>query len=106
MRSWIWLALSLVFAIPCQAMDDPSPARQAELQSLVIHDCGSCHGLTLRGGLGPSLLPGALSNQSPAYLTAIILHGRAGSAMPPWKHLLTPAEARWIADRLLQGPDS
>lgn len=106
MKFWIWPALSLVFAIPCQALDTPSPTRQAELQHLVIHDCGSCHGQHMRGGLGPPLLPGSLSSQSPDYLTAVILHGRPGSAMPPWKHLLTPVEARWIADRLLEGPES
>ena len=106
MRFWIWPALSLFLALPCQAMDNPSTSRQAELQYLVTHDCGSCHGLTMRGGLGPSLLPDALTSQSPDYLAAIILHGRPGSAMPPWKHLLTPEEARWIADRLLEGPGS
>ena len=106
MKSWIWPALSLIFTVSSQAADPPSPSRQAELQHLVIHDCGSCHGLTMRGGLGPSLLPDSLSSQSPDYLTAIILHGRPGSAMPPWKHLLTPLEARWIANRLLEGPGS
>ena len=106
MKSWIWPALSLFSAFLCQAADIPSPTRQAELEFLVIHDCGSCHGLSLRGGLGPPLLPESLSSRSADYLTAVILHGRASSAMPPWKHLLTPYEARWIAQRLLEGPDS
>ena len=87
MKSWTWLALSLFVTVPCQAMDAPSPARQAELQHLVAQDCGSCHGLTLRGGLGPSLLPDALSSRSPDALAAIILHGRPGSAMPPWRQI-------------------
>ena len=106
MKSWIWPALSLAIIIPCQAADLPSSSRQAELQHLVTHDCGSCHGLNMRGGLGPPLLPAELSSQSPEYLAAIILHGRPGSAMPPWGDLLTPDEARWIANRLLEGPDS
>ena len=103
MRFWIWPALSLLLAFPCLAADTPPPARQTELQNLLTHDCGSCHGLKMRGGLGPPLLPGALSSRSTDYLTAIILHGRPGSAMPPWRDLLTPAEARWIAHRLLDG---
>lgn len=103
MKSWIWLALSLSMAFPCGAADLPSPARQAELENLLTHDCGSCHGLKMRGGLGPPLVPQALSSRSPDYLTAIILHGRPGSAMPAWRDLLTPAEARWIADRLIDG---
>ena len=40
------------------AQDGPSAARQDELLHLLRQDCGSCHGLTLRGGLGPlSSLP-------------------------------------------------
>jgi cytochrome c55X len=103
MRCWIWLALSLTLTLPCHAAETPSPERQTELQNLLVQDCGSCHGLKMRGGLGPALLPDALSSRSPDYLTATILHGRPGSAMPPWRDLLTPAEARWIADRLLDG---
>ena len=103
MRSWIWLALSLCLTLPGQAAEKLSPVRQAELENLLIHDCGSCHGLKMRGGLGPPLLPEALTSRSPDYLTATILYGRPGSAMPPWSSLLTPAEARWIADRLVEG---
>ena len=32
-------------------------ARQNELLYFIKHDCGSCHGMTLKGGLGPALLP-------------------------------------------------
>ena len=110
MKAWIALALSLALGsgLVSQplAAEPPAPERAAELQNLLVQDCGSCHGLRMRGGLGPSLLPEHLSSRSPDYLTAIILHGRPGSAMPPWEGLLTPAEARWLAERLLEGPDS
>ena len=33
------------------ASAEPSSARQSELRNLVVQDCGSCHGLTLKGGL-------------------------------------------------------
>ena len=36
-------------------------ARQNELQYFIKHDCGSCHGMTLKGGLGPALLPETLA---------------------------------------------
>ena len=36
MRSLIWLALSLGFVVPGQAMDAPSPACQAELEYLLL----------------------------------------------------------------------
>jgi len=49
--------LALFFmALPCLAAEPP-PARQAALVDLVRQDCGSCHGMTLKGGLGRSLLP-------------------------------------------------
>ncbi len=106
MRTSAWLALSLALGTPALAGEAPSEARAQELANLLVQDCGSCHGLKMRGGLGPALLPDQLTSRSPDYLTAIILHGKPGSAMPAWRGLLTPVEARWIAERLLEGPDS
>jgi len=83
--------------------DGVSRARAGELQNLLIQDCGSCHGLQMKGGLGPALLPEVLRGKNANYLSSVILHGRSGTAMPPWSALLSPAEARWIAERLLQG---
>jgi len=54
------ILLALVAASAASAADGPAPARRAELLHLVRQDCGSCHGLTLKGGLGPSLEPAAL----------------------------------------------
>ncbi len=106
MKAWIWLALSLTCGAPALAADAPTAERAQALQNLLIQDCGSCHGLKMRGGLGPALLPDQLTSRSPEYLTTIILHGKPGSAMPAWRGLLTPVEARWIAQRLLEGPES
>ncbi len=103
MRHLAWLALSLLFASPLGASDAIDDSRKQALQNLLVQDCGSCHGLTMRGGLGPALLPDDLTSRSPDYLTAIILDGRPGTAMPPWRSLLSPEEARWLADRLLDG---
>jgi cytochrome c55X len=94
---------SLLLAEPLLAQEYIIPDRQSELANMLIQDCGSCHGLKLKGGLGPPLLPGTLSGKSADYLSAVILHGRPGTAMPPWRELLSPAEAQWIANRLLQG---
>lgn len=81
----------------------PDRIRQRELVRLVRHDCGSCHGLTLQGGLGPALTREALKAWRPDLLQAAILYGRPGTAMPPWNTQLTEAEARWIAEQLLAG---
>ncbi len=110
MKAWTWLAPRLMFGLalcaPVLADDIPTAERALELRNLLIQDCGSCHGLKMRGGLGPALLPEQLTSRSLEYLTTIILHGKPGSAMPAWRGLLTPTEARWIAQRLLEGPDS
>lgn len=98
-----WLALSLMLSTALIAGDGITSAREQELQNLLIQDCGSCHGLQMKGGLGPALLPQVLQGKNADYLSSIILHGRSGSAMPAWKGLLSPEEARWIAERLLQG---
>jgi cytochrome c55X len=99
----VWLALSFLIAAPLTASDDISGARQQELRNLLIQDCGSCHGLKMRGGLGPALVPHMLQGKSADYISSVILDGRPGTAMPPWRPLLSPAEAHWMADQLLQG---
>lgn len=78
-------------------------ARTRELVRLVRQDCGSCHGLSLKGGLGPALLPAALQDKPEESLKATILMGRPGTAMPPWGRFLTEVEVDWILARLRAG---
>ncbi len=85
------------------AFADVDPARQNELLYFIKHDCGSCHGMTLKGGLGPALLPQTLSAQPKSYLVSTIMEGRKDTAMPPWKSMLTLDEASWITERLQKG---
>lgn len=75
----------------------------ANLQNLLVQDCGSCHGLTMKGGLGPALLPANLAEKPDAILISTILDGRPGTAMPPWRGLLDEAEAEWITATLRRG---
>ena len=88
------LAMAATAAIP--------PQRAAELEHMVIQDCGSCHGLTMKGGLGKPITPTDLAGFDPEGLAAIILDGVPGTAMPPWRPLITEAEALWIADLALK----
>ncbi|HZP87925.1 MAG TPA: cytochrome c [Burkholderiales bacterium] len=81
----------------------PQPSRQRELVRLVRHDCGSCHGMTLQGGLGPALTTSALAGRPIDYLEATILRGRPGTAMPGWQGLVDADDARWIAQQLKNG---
>ncbi len=80
-----------------------SNERKAQLNHIVKQDCGSCHGMTLKGGLGPALLTENLKGKTVAFLQHTILYGRAGTAMPPWKSLLTEQEALWISQQLKAG---
>ena len=95
-------AAGLALALSAQAAP-PEGARRAQLVELVRQDCGSCHGLTLKGGLGPPLVPQALVERDVTLLESVILNGRPGTAMPPWRPFLTEAEARWIAEQLKKG---
>ena len=73
-----------------------SKLRQSELDNIFEQDCGSCHGLTRKGGLGSPLLPGMLAEKSDEVLLEIVLDGLPGTAMPPWRPFLTLAEASYI----------
>ena len=95
---------STLLAPPAFAADAaPADERQRELVHIVRQDCGSCHGLTLQGGLGPALTPGALQGKPEDGLAATIVGGRPGTPMPPFRGILTEAEADWVVDRLIEG---
>jgi cytochrome c55X len=106
MRTTSLIAAGLTVVLTTAASaQSPAPDREREhaLVRLVRQDCGSCHGLTLRGGLGPSLLPRALRDKPVDSLRATILLGRPGTAMPPWQGILNEADADWILVQLLAG---
>lgn len=94
-ESLLVLALTLT-----PAFADVTAERAAALEHMVTQDCGSCHGLTMKGGLGRPLTPAALAQAEPEGLALIILDGVPGTAMPPWRPLLTEDEALWIARHL------
>ena len=95
--------LLAALALPFAAEAAPSAERQAELMNRLVQDCGSCHGLTMKGGLGPDLLPRRLADFSDESLVDTILHGREGTPMPPWSFELSPDEAAWLVDVLKKG---
>jgi len=96
-----WLLVALLGGVlPVSAAQ---PSGQEELANFVIQDCGSCHGLTLRGGLGPPLRPSDISHLPEPAISAIIREGVPGTAMPPWKALLTDEEIDWISRQLKSG---
>ena len=104
LSGWKILIFANALALPFVShAAPPLPERQRELIHLVRQDCGSCHGMTLKGGLGPSLLPDALGDKPPEALVATIYSGRPGTPMPPWHRFLSEDEARWVVEQLLNG---
>ena len=102
------LSLAAVLLAPIassagEAVDQPPEARQRQLLRMLRQDCGSCHGLHLTGGLGPALTARALKDKPPESLTATIVSGRPGTAMPPWRRFLSEAEAQWLVARMREG---
>jgi len=59
--------------------------------------------MTLKGGLGPALTPEALVGKAPVFLQKAILDGRVGTAMPPWRGLLSESEVAWLVERMIKG---
>ena len=93
--------ITLCISTPLHA--DISDKRQQELLHLLKHDCGSCHGMTLKGGLGPSLLPEDLKIKPDELLFVTIREGRAGTPMPPWKSQLSEDDVNWLIKQLRKG---
>ncbi|GIT86727.1 cytochrome c [Roseobacter sp. OBYS 0001] len=91
-----------VLAAPSVGAEALPQAEQDRLAHFVQQDCGSCHGLKMTGGLGSAITPEALEGHTVDGLTSIILDGIPGTAMPPWRPLLTEIEAQWIAEYLLE----
>ena len=83
---------------------EPDIDRQRELQYLLKQDCGSCHGMRLKGGLGPPLLAKDIKGKPPAYLKQVISKGIPGSAMPPWGNLLSLADIDYLVYLLKEPP--
>jgi len=94
------LALPAALAAAAQGVDE---ARQQQLIRMVRQDCGACHGMRLTGGLGPALTRDALADKPLDAMTATVVHGRPGTPMPPWRAMLSDADARWIVEQLARG---
>jgi cytochrome c55X len=90
-------------ASPAAQIGYPDSQRQQQLMYLLAQDCGSCHGMSLQGGLGPALTREALAGKPPVMLRDVILHGRPGTPMPPWKTFLTERDAEWLVQVLVNG---
>lgn len=105
-KSIIWQLLSSLVAAGILTMSSAlalDETHERQLTHLVRQDCGSCHGMTLKGGLGGPLLPENLIDLERESIASIILDGVSGKPMPPWQGQLSKEEALWIAEKLKTG---
>ncbi|MGQ7248572.1 c-type cytochrome [Halomonas sp. V046] len=101
---FLWALLGLAGSVHADAL---SADHQASLRSLLYQDCGSCHGMTLKGGLGPALTRQRMNAYDRNALAGLILSGIPDTPMPPWATLLNDDEALWLADELQRNaPDA
>ena len=85
------------------AVADLSLQRQTELLHMLRHDCGSCHGMTLKGGLGHALTPKALHGKPSQYLFQSVRDGHPGTPMPPWRSILSDDDMHYLVNILQKG---
>ena len=97
--------MAILFSVSLQPQAQITELKQQRLDNLLKHDCGSCHGINRSGGLGPSLLVDDMEKYSLESLTAVILNGLPGTAMPPWSDLISAEDARYLANRLKSTQD-
>jgi len=95
--------LVVITSLSASVVAEPTAARQQEIKHLLKHDCGSCHGMTLKGGLGPALRPENLVDKADEVLKQTILHGRPPTPMPPWLGILSEEEVEWLVVILRRG---
>ena len=103
LNAWMRKLLLLWLVTFTALAEEPSSERQNTLRNLLRQDCGACHGLTLKGGMGPALLPENLAGKPDAFLVETILNGRKGTAMPPWQPFINAEEALWLVG-ILRNP--
>jgi len=107
MKFWFVVPVILGVITACAEVSElhaaPDTERQAYLANMLEQDCGSCHGLKLKGGLGTPLRPEILQERSDETLMETIMGGIPGTPMPAWKGLLSETDARWLIKLLREG---
>jgi len=97
------LVFCMLTSMAATAFSAPDEVRQTELLYLLKHDCGSCHGMTRKGGLGPPLLPENLIKRPMSLMVNTVLDGRPGTPMPPWRGELSEQDAHWLVEAMRRG---
>ena len=103
LTQFIAISVACLFYGSVMAQNKVSLQRSSELKNLLVQDCGSCHGMTMKGGLGPALTPEVLKNKPRDMIKATIAYGRPGTPTPPWNNILSVEEISWMVETLYAG---
>jgi nitrite reductase (NO-forming)/hydroxylamine reductase len=71
-----------------------------DVESVFEKECQGCHGPNHEGGVGSDLRPAVIGKKNSYELTAVILNGRAGTAMPQFKEKFSKSDADAMVDYL------
>lgn len=102
-RLWVSSVVLIAMLGGSAGADEVGRMRADALTYLVRQDCGACHGMTLKGGIGKPLRPENLEGVDVEAIAEIILDGVPGTPMPPWRYELSRGDALWIARALKEG---
>ena len=71
-----------------------------DVASVFEKECQGCHGPNHEGGVGADLRPNVIAKKNAEDLAQVILNGRPGTAMPPFKEKFSQADAQKMVDYL------
>lgn len=93
------LALSAA-AIAVVASGLAADTSAMDVEKVFEKECQGCHGPNHEGGVGSDLRPAVTAKKNAYELAAVILNGKAGTAMPPFKDKFSKADADKMVDYL------
>lgn len=71
-----------------------------DVEAVFEKECQGCHGPNHEGGVGSDLRPNVIAKKNSQDLATVVLNGRAGTAMPPFKDKFNKADADKMVDYL------
>ncbi len=91
------LAMS-VAAITVVASGLAADTSAMDVEKVFEKECQGCHGPNHEGGVGSDLRPAVTAKKNAYELSAVILNGKAGTAMPGFKEKFSKADADKMVD--------
>ena len=81
----------------------PPPEVEAAgpMAALYWDKCSGCHGVDRHGSVGPALIPQTLQGKKREELALVIMEGKTGTSMPPWRNIINDSRIEELIDYLL-----